>query len=90
MIKELAEEFEKQITCLGRNTEKYIAFSIQIQKEVPRIDKNGEEITKAISYRLEFIDSTRFMASSLSSLVNNIADEIYKIKCKYEQNEKKM
>ena len=23
-IKELAEEFEKQFTCLGKNTEKYI------------------------------------------------------------------
>ena len=29
--------------------------------------------TKAISSRLEFIDSTRFMASSLSNLVNNLA-----------------
>ena len=26
IIKELAKEFEKQFTCLGENTEKYITF----------------------------------------------------------------
>ena len=30
-----------------------------------KIDKNGEEITKNISYLLQFIDSARFMASPL-------------------------
>ena len=34
-----------------------------MEKEVTRIDKTGEEIAK-ISYILQFIDSTRFMASS--------------------------
>ena len=27
IIKELAEEFKKQITCLGENNEKYITFT---------------------------------------------------------------
>ena len=40
IIKELAEEFEKQFTCLGENTEKYIRFAVPIGKEVTRIDKN--------------------------------------------------
>ena len=40
IIKELAEEFEKQFTCLGENTEKYITFTVPIEKEVTRIDKN--------------------------------------------------
>ena len=31
IIKELAEEFEKQFTCLGKNTEKYIIFSVPIK-----------------------------------------------------------
>ena len=48
IIKELAEEFKKQFTCLGENTEKYITFTVPIEKEVTRIDKNGEEITKNI------------------------------------------
>ena len=28
IIKELAEEFEKQFTCLGQNTKKYITFQL--------------------------------------------------------------
>ena len=28
------------------NTEKYIIFTVPIEKEVTSIDKNGEEITK--------------------------------------------
>ena len=54
-----------------------------------RIDKSGEEVTKNISYRLQFIDSARFMASSLSNLVNNPSEGIHKIKCKYGQGDKK-
>ena len=48
-----------------------------------RIDKNGEEMTKNISYILQFIDNTRFMASSLSNLVNNLSEEIHRIKYKF-------
>ena len=48
-----------------------------------RIDKNGKEIIKTISYRLQFIDKARFMASSLSDIFNNFAEEIKQIKCKY-------
>ena len=39
IVKELAEEFRGQFTCLGENTEKYITFSVPIEKEVKRIDK---------------------------------------------------
>ena len=74
IIKELAEEFKKQFTCLGKNTEKYITFTIPIEKEVTIIDKNREEITKNIFYILQFIDSARFMVSSLSNLVNNLSE----------------
>ena len=64
IIKELAEEFEEKFTCFGENTEKYITFLVPIEKEVTRIDKRGKEVTKTISYRLEFIDNASFMASS--------------------------
>ena len=50
IIKELAEEFKKQFTCLGESTEKYITFKGPIEKEVTKIDKNAEEITKNVSY----------------------------------------
>ena len=52
IIKKLAEEFEKQFPCLGENTEKYITFSVPIEKEVTRIDEKGNEITRTISCRL--------------------------------------
>ena len=43
-----------------------------------------------MSYKLQFFDSARSMASSLSNLVNNLAEGIHKIKCKYEHHNKKM
>ena len=89
IMKELAEELQKQFTCLGENTEKYITFTVPIGKEITRIDKNGEEITKNIFYILQFINSARFMASSLSNLVNNLSEGIHRTKCKFEQNDKK-
>ena len=36
---------------------------------------------KTITYKLKFIDSFRFMSTSLSSLVNNISDGLYNDKC---------
>ena len=32
IIKELAEEFKKQFTCLGEKNEKYITFTVPIEK----------------------------------------------------------
>ena len=46
IIKELAEEFNKQFIYLGENTDTYITFKVSIEKEVTRSDKNGEEVTK--------------------------------------------
>ena len=46
------------------------------------------EITKSRSYILKFIESTRFMASSLSNIVNNLSEEIHRIKCKYGHDDK--
>ena len=58
-------------------------------KEVKKIDKNGKETTKTISYRLQFIDRARSMVSSLSDIVNNFAEGIHKIKCKGGHDNKK-
>ena len=55
IIKELAEEFKKQFTCLEESTEKYITF----------------------------------MTSSLSNLVNNLSEGIYRTKCKFGHGDKK-
>ena len=34
ITKDLAEKFEGQFQCLGKNTEKYITFSVSIKKEL--------------------------------------------------------
>ena len=50
VVKELAEEFKKQFTCLRENTKKYITFTVPLEKEVTRIEKkNREDVTKNIS-----------------------------------------
>ena len=41
IIKEVAEEFEGQFPCVKENIEKYITFSVSVEKEAIIIDKNG-------------------------------------------------
>ena len=67
---------------MGENTEKYITFTVSIEKELTRINKDWEELKKNIFYILQFIDSARFMPSSLSNLVKILSEGIYKNKCK--------
>ena len=81
-LKELANMFERQFECLGENTEKYKTFSVPVEKEVTKLDKDGNESVVTISYKIKIIDSTRFMASSASNLADNFAKGIHKIECK--------
>ena len=53
-----------------------------IEKEVTNIDKDGNEIVVTISCKIKFIDSARFMTTSLSNLADNLTEGIHKIKCK--------
>ena len=58
---------------------------------IKRTDKNrkkNKNKKNPTSYKLEFTDSPRFMASSLSNLVDNLAEKIHKIKRKYGHNKK--
>ena len=73
IIKELAEEFEGQFEGLRENTEKYITFSIPVKKELD----NG----KSITHKERFIDSFRFMSSSLSNLVDNLSEGLHSDRC---------
>ena len=70
-------------------TSLYIAFTVPIDKEVKRLDKNGEETAKNISDILQFIDSARFMASSLSNLISNLSEGIHQIICIEGHNDEK-
>ena len=85
IIKEVVEEFVGKFFCLVKNTETYITFLVPIEKEVTSIGEDGEEITKPISCRLQFIYGALFMASSLSDL----AKKIHKFNCKYGHDDKK-
>ena len=69
IIKELANDFEGKFECLGENTEKYKIFSIPLEKEVTEIVKNDNESVVTITFKIKFIDSARFMATSLSNLL---------------------
>ena len=53
-----------------------------MKKEILKTDKDGNEIVDTISYKIKFIDSVRFMASSLPNLIDNLTERIHKIKCK--------
>ena len=74
IIKELVKEFEGNFECVGENTEKCITFSVPIKKKIENKDLE-------ITYKFKFIDSYRFMASSLSKLVDNLSEGIRNNKC---------
>ena len=65
VIKKLADEFKGEFESLRENTEKYITFSVPLKKE----NDNGKKTT----YNLKFIDSYRFMSTSLSNFVDNLS-----------------
>ena len=74
ILKQLVKEFKGELNCIGDNREKYITFSVPINKECD----NG----KTITYKFKFIDSFRFMPTSLSELVDNASGIFNSIECK--------
>ena len=64
-MKELANKFKGQFECLGENTEKYKSFSVPVEEETRKVDKDGNEDITTVSYKIKFIDSATFMASLL-------------------------
>ena len=73
IIKEPAKEYNEQFECLEENTEKYITFSVPIKKQLD----NGKRVT----CKLKFIDSFKFMSTSLSIFVNNLSEGLHNDKC---------
>ena len=48
-----------------------------------------EKESQKICHMLQFISSARFMASSLSNLVNNPSEGVRRIRCKFGHDDKK-
>ena len=74
IINHLAKEFDGQFKCLGENTEKFITFSVPTKKQLDN--------SKTIRYKLKFIDSFRFVSTTLSSLVDNLSEKLHSDKFK--------
>ena len=73
-IRELAASVPggAKMAVIAKNKEDYIALSIKVAVD-KYIDKNGVEKDKEIELR--FIDSFKFMSSSLDSLTTNLVGE---------------
>ena len=73
-IRELAK-YTTHMGVIAKNVEDYISFSIKVEVD-KYVDKEGNEHPREIELR--FIDSFKFMSSSLDSLVNNLAKGAHK------------
>ena len=65
---------EGNIDCIPNNEEKYISFTQKIQVG-SYTNKQGE--TKPLNHAIRFIDSFKFMATSLDKLVNNLTKDAF-------------
>ena len=74
-IEELGRRFNKNdIGFIAENKEKYISFNVRINVKLAEArDEDGKEVHKNI--QLRFIDSFRFMASSLDKSASNLDDD---------------
>ena len=74
-IKHLGKEFNKNnIGVIAENKEKNISFNFKINVKLAWVtDKDGKEVRK--KSQLRFIDSCRFIASSLDKLASNLDDD---------------
>ncbi|XP_057290984.1 uncharacterized protein LOC130613676 isoform X1 [Hydractinia symbiolongicarpus] len=73
-IRELGKKYDTQdIGCIAENTEKYISFNVKIKVPLGGMGYGDGEKYNTIEIR--FIDSCRFMASSLDKLANNLNNE---------------
>ena len=70
------------INCIPNNEEKYISFTKKVQVGTyPKkaLDADGDIFyeQKPISFDIRFIDSFKFMSTSLDSIVNNLPEEAF-------------
>ena len=72
-IKKLACTMKGKLSCIPSNEEKYISFSKEI-KVGEYTKKDGK--TREVKRKLRFIDSFKFMRSSLKDLTDNLVKDL--------------
>ena len=65
------------IDCIPNNEERYISFTKKIQVGSYTKKVKNEEETKPLHHEIRFIDSFKFMATSLDKLVNNLPKDAF-------------
>ena len=76
---------EGNIDCIPNNEEKYISFTRNIQVG-SYTSKKGEN--KPLHHQIRFIDSFKFMAASLDSLVDNLPKDVFNNVKRYYKDDK--
>ena len=84
---------DEDMACIANNDEKYISFSKKIAVDSYKkkaVDVEGYEYyeNKPIYHSIRFIDSFRFMSTSLSKLVNGLPETAFQNVGKYYTKEK--
>ena len=72
------------IDCIPNNEERYISFTkkIEVGSYMKKVKNEKGEVkieTKPKIHKIRFIDSFKFMSTSLDSLVNNLPEELLTI-----------
>ena len=74
---------EGDISCIPNNEENYISVTKQVIID-KFVNKEGKEVKVKVKRELRFIDSLRFMASSLDKLSSNLkSDQFVNLKKYY-------
>ena len=73
---------EGDIDCIPNNEERYISFTTKIQigsytKKVKNEERETNYETRPLHHQIRFIDSFKFMATSLEKLVNNLSKDAF-------------
>ena len=86
-IKKLGSPDEKEnIDCIPNNEEKYVSFSKTLKVGEYKDKKTGELRDK--TFKIRFLDSFKFLATSLETLVNNLPKDAFNNLERYYTDEK--
>ena len=65
------------IDCIPNNEERYISFTKRIQVGSYTKKVENEEETKPLLHQVRFIDTFKFMATSLDKVINNLSKDAF-------------